>query len=47
MESELFDPYYIAEVLADLLGRQRGYKVTIELTPKNPPVESPANGTGG
>lgn len=47
MESELFDPYYVAEVLADLLGRQRGCEMKIELTPKLPPVESPADGTGG
>lgn len=47
MEKGIFDPYYVAEVLSDLLSRQRGREITIELTPKEPPVETPANGSGG
>ena len=29
-----FDPYYIAEVLADICGRENGCKLKITLTPK-------------
>lgn len=47
MESKIFDPNYVAEVLADLLSRQRGRKVTIELIPKDPSMEPPADGAGG
>lgn len=47
MEKGIFDPYYVAEVLADLLSRQRGCEIKIELTPKEPSVETPGNGAGG
>lgn len=47
MSSGIFDPYYVASVLADLLGRQRGREVTIELTPKEPPAETPSSNAGG
>lgn len=47
MEKGIFDPYYVAEVLSDLLSRQRGYEIKIELTPKEPSVEAPSNGAGG
>lgn len=47
MSSGLFDPYYVASVLSDLLGRQRGRKVEIELTPKEPPAETPSSSAGG
>ena len=47
MEQGIFDPYYVSEVLADLLSRQRGRKVTPELGPKRPPAEAPANSTNG
>lgn len=47
MGQGIFDPYYVSEVLADLLSRQRGRKITIDLTPKVPPAEAPANNTNG
>ena len=34
MKSENFDPYYIAEVLSDLLSRQYGSSIVIELSKK-------------
>ena len=36
MGKGIFDPYYVAEVLSDLLSRQRGREVKIILTPKEP-----------
>lgn len=33
-ESKPFDCQYVANVLADIWGREHGYKVTIKLTPK-------------
>lgn len=47
MGKGIFDPYYAAEVLADLLSRQRGREIEIELTTKEPSVEDPGNGAGG
>jgi hypothetical protein len=29
-----FDMYYVAEVLSDILSRERGYQLKIVLTPK-------------
>lgn len=31
-----WDPYYLAQVLSELLSKQRGYPVEIVLTPKEP-----------
>ena len=47
MASDIFDPYYAAEVLSDLLSRQRGREVKIVLTPKCPDGEAQADSTGG
>ena len=47
MATGIFDPHYIAEVLSDLLSRQRGREVKIVLTPKDPPQETQADSTGG
>ena len=47
MGKGIFDPYYAAEVLSDLLSRQRGREVKIVLTPKEPgekTEEDPASG---
>lgn len=47
MEKGMFDPYYVAEVLSDLLGRQWGSEVTIELTPKDATMETSMGSAGG
>lgn len=47
MASGIFDPGYAAEVLSELLSRQRGREVKITLTPKDPNKESQADSTGG
>lgn len=47
MEESMFDPYYLADVLSDLLSRQRGSKVTIKLTPKEESMEVPVESHGG
>ena len=39
-EQKPWDPYYIASVLEDLISRQRGYPVKINLTPKETPAEA-------
>lgn len=33
-QKQPWNPHYMASVLADLLSRQRGYRVDIVLTPK-------------
>lgn len=47
MASGIFDPYYVAEVLSDLLSRQRGREVQIILTPKEPDEGTRADSAGG
>lgn len=47
MTSGIFDPYYVAEVLSDLLSRQRGRKVEIILTPKEPNEAAKVDSSGG
>ncbi len=47
MASDIFNPYYAAEVLSDLLSRQRGREVKIVLTPKDPTKDTQTNSTGG
>lgn len=47
MEESMFDPYYVAEVLSDLLSRQRGREVTIILDQKRPSMEAQADDAGG
>lgn len=47
MASDIFNPYYVAEVLSDLLSRQRGCEVKIVLTPKGPTKDTQTNSTGG
>lgn len=47
MASGIFDPYYVAEVLSDLLSRQRGRDVQIILTPKNPDENAQTDNAGG
>lgn len=54
MDQDVFDPRDAAQVLADLLGRQRGRVVAVELEPGGPDGEDPAgvlppaaSGTGG
>lgn len=47
MGTGLFDPYYVAEVLSELLSKQRGREVKIVLTPKGPDEESQTNSAGG
>ncbi len=47
MVSGMFDPYYVAEVLADLLSRQWGHEVTIDLVPKDPTTEASDNRASG
>ena len=47
MASGIFDPYYVAEVLSDLLSRQRGREVEIVLTPKNSGEDAQIDSTGG
>ena len=34
MQSDVFDPYPIAEVLSGLLSRQYGRNIVIEISPK-------------
>lgn len=47
MASGIFDPYYAAEVLSELLSRQRGCDVELIVTPKAPGKEAQADSTGG
>lgn len=47
MANGVFDPYYVAEVLSDLLSRQRGREVKIVLTPKDPSEEVQPDSAGG
>lgn len=47
MTSGIFDPYYVAEVLSDLLSRQRGRDVQIILTPKNTDENGQTDSAGG
>lgn len=47
MASGIFDPYYAAKVLSDLLSRQRGREVKIVLTPKDPNNENQTDNTSG
>lgn len=44
-----FDPYYVAKVLADIWGREHGYKCQIILTPKEPSetTQEPETEQGG
>lgn len=41
------DPYYIMEVLADLLGRQDGCVYEIVRAPQGKPAAEPAGPAGG
>ena len=47
MASGIFDPHYVAEVLSDLLSRQREREVKIILTPKDPSENAQADSGGG
>lgn len=47
MESGIFEPHYAAKVLSELLSRQRGREVEIELTPKDPSKNAQADSAGG
>lgn len=46
MESSIFDPHYAAKVLSELLSRQRGREVEIELAPKDPSKDTQADSAG-
>lgn len=46
MASGIFDPYYVAEVLSDLLSRQFEREVKLTLTPKDPDKETQASSGG-
>lgn len=47
MASGIFDPHYAAEVLSELLSRQRGHEVKIVLTPKDTNENTRADNAGG
>lgn len=46
MASGIFDPYYVAEVLSDLLSQQCGREVKLIVTPKDPDKETQASSGG-
>lgn len=46
MASGIFDPYYVAEVLSDLLSRQFGHEIKMIVTPKDPDKETQASSGG-
>lgn len=47
MGKGMFDPYYVAEVLSDLLSRQRGREVKLIVTPKDPSEKTKEEGPAG
>lgn len=47
MASGIFEPFYAAQVLSELLSRQWGHEVKITLTPKEPHEADGTDSAGG